>query len=271
MNTTRTAVSALAGLAALSLVAAPAAAAQTDEGAASLSVLHGVPDLTVDVWVDDERTLDDFDPAELAGPLELPAGTYSLAITAADAEDPGDPVLGPVDVSVEAGGNYTAAAHLDENGEPTVSLFTNDTTPTAAGEGRVTLRHAAAAPSVDVISGEEAVITDLANGEEESLNLPAGTLSATLAPTGTTDPVLGPADVPVEEGAATIIYAWGSVEDDNLQIASQVIGNLHSSPDGVPGGLVEVEEAGTSPMLVGGLAVALGLGAVATFGLIRRR
>ena len=48
--------------------AAPALAAPED---AQLSVLHGVPDTTVDVWVNGELTLDDFAPGELAGPLEL--------------------------------------------------------------------------------------------------------------------------------------------------------------------------------------------------------
>ena len=51
---------------------APATAA---ESGAMLSVLHGVPDLTVDVYVNDELTIDDFTPGTLAGPLELPAGT----------------------------------------------------------------------------------------------------------------------------------------------------------------------------------------------------
>src|SRR5690625_5095818 len=104
---------------ALVALAVPASAQTSD--AAALSVLHGVPDLTVDVWVDGELTLDDFEPATLAGPLELPAGTYSVAITAADAQDDSEPLLGPLDLSLEAGGNYTAVAHLDEDGGPIAS------------------------------------------------------------------------------------------------------------------------------------------------------
>ena len=85
---------------------------------AQLSVLHGVPDLTVDVWVNGERTLDDFTPGSLAGPLDLPAGTYTVAITAADATDASSPAIGPVDLALEAGKNYTAVAHLDARGRP---------------------------------------------------------------------------------------------------------------------------------------------------------
>lgn len=270
MSTTRRAgIGATAGLALLAL-AAPASAATDD--AAQLSVLHGVPDLTVDVWVNGERTLDDFEPASLAGPLELPAGTYSVAITAADAEDDSEPVLGPLDLPLEAGGNYTAVAHLDADGAPTASFFTNDISETAAGEGRLTVRHTAAAPEVDILAGGEAVISGLANGSEESLDLPAGTVPAAVAAAGTTEPVLGPVDVPVEEGTSTIVYAWGSLEDDTLDVATQTITGLHSAPEGVPTGLVPVDEpAVPTAALAAGLGALLLAAAVGARRLVRIR
>lgn len=234
---------AAAGLIALTALATPAAADDT----ASLSVLHGVPGLTVDVWVDGERTLDDFAPGALAGPLDLPAGTYTVAITAADAADDSSPAIGPVDLPLEAGTSYTAVAHLTAGGEPTATLFTNDTSATAAGEGRLTVRHVAAAPAVDVLAGGSAVVTNLANPDESALDLPAGTVSAAVAATGTTDPVLGPADVPVAEGTSTIVYAWGSLEDENLALASQTIEGLHSSPAGVPTGQVGLAADAVGP------------------------
>jgi hypothetical protein len=224
---------AVVGLTALGV--APAAADTAD--GAILSVLHGVPDTTVDVWVNDEPTLDDFEPGDLAGPLDLAAGTYSVAITASDAQDTSDPLIGPVDLELEAGGNYTAVAHLDADGQPTATLFTNDTSTTAAGDGRLTVRHVAAAPAVDVLAGGEAVISDLANPDEEILDLPAGTISASVAAAGTTDPVLGPTDVEIADGVSTIAYAWGSLDDDTLALATQTIDGLHSSPDGVPAGV----------------------------------
>ena len=223
------------GLATLATVVAalPAAA---DNHTASLSVLHGVPDLTVDVWVNGERTLDDFEPGDLAGPLDLPAGTYTVAITAADAADDSAPAIGPVDLPLTAGTSYTAVAHLDAEGTPTATLFTNDTSTTAAGQGRLTVRHTAAAPAVDVLAGGSAVISGLENPDEQVLNLPAATVSAAVAAAGTTEPVIGPADVPVTEGVNTIVYAWGSLEAGNLQLAVQTIEGLHSAPAGVPTG-----------------------------------
>lgn len=227
--------SAIAVLGLSALGAAPAFA-DTADGAA-LSVVHGVPDTTVDVWVNDERTLDDFEPGDLAGPLDLAAGTYSVAITASDAQDASDPVIGPVDLELEAGGDYTAVAHLDADGQPTATLFTNDTSSTGAGEGRLTVRHVAAAPAVDVLAGGEAVISGLENPDEDVLDLPAGTVSASVAAAGTTDPLLGPADVEIADGVNTIVYAWGSLDDDTLALATQTIEGLHSAPDGVPAGV----------------------------------
>lgn len=225
----------LIGAAGLAFVAAAPASAAT-ASPALLSVLHAVPETPVDVYVNGERTLDDFQPGDLAGPLELAAGTYSVAITAADAADDSEPVIGPVDLELAAGGNYTAVAHLEEGGDPTATLFTNDVSKTAAGEGRLTVRHTAAAPAVDVLAGDTAVIEGLENPNEQVLDLAAGTVSAAVAAAGTTDPLIGPADVDVTEGVNTILYAWGSLDDDSLQLATQTIDGLHDSPSGVNSG-----------------------------------
>src|SRR6187551_926279 len=131
MDMRNTIFTAGAGAAAIAAAIALAGPANAAEGDAQLSVLHGVPDLTVDVWVNGERTLDDFTPGSLAGPLDLPAGTYTVAITASDAADASAPAIGPVDLTLEAGKNYTAAAHLDAAGTPTATLFTNDISATA--------------------------------------------------------------------------------------------------------------------------------------------
>ena len=203
--------------------------------------------LTVDVYVNGERTLNNFKPGTLAGPLNLDAGTYEVAITAADAEDDSDPAIGPIDLKLKAGENYTAVAHLEEGGDPTATLFTNDTCKTDAGQGRLTVRHTAAAPAVDILAGGDAVISDLSNPDEEVLDLDAGTVEASVAAAGTTDPVIGPADVTVAEGKNTIVYAWGSLDDDNLKLAVQTISGLHSPPHGVNAGEAGLAADRTGP------------------------
>ncbi|WP_375430672.1 DUF4397 domain-containing protein [uncultured Friedmanniella sp.] len=235
---------------------------------AQLSVLHAVPGLTVDVYVNGKRTLNDFKPGMMAGPLKLAPGTYEVAITKGDAKDDSDPAIGPVDLKLGAGGNYTAVAHLEAGGDPTATLYKNDISRTAAGQGRLTVRHVAAAPAVDVRVGGSAVISNLTNPDEKVLDLGAGTLSASVTATGETKALIGPADVAVKDGVNTIVYAWGSLEDDNLDLAVQTISGLHSGPAGVNAGEVGLAaDPDPLPLLAGGVLL---LGAATVLGGRRR-
>lgn len=223
----------VAGLALAVGFVAPASAISATS--ADLSVLHAIPDTPVDVWVNGELTLDDFQPGDLAGPLDLPAGSYDVAITAPDAADDSAPIL-EATVDLAAGSSYTAVAHLSEAGDPTLTPFVNDVATTKAGEGRLTVRHVAAAPAVDVLAGGTPVIEGLTNPNEQTLNLPVGTVSAAVALAGTTDPVIGPADVTISDGVLTVVYAWGSAEDANLALAVQTVAVGHTVPDAVISG-----------------------------------
>ena len=221
------------GIALAAGIAIPAQAISSTS--ADLSVLHAIPDTPVDVYVNGALTLDDFQPGDLAGPLDLPAGSYDVAITAPDAADASAPIL-QATVELAAGSSYTAVAHLTEAGEPTVTPFRNDIATTKAGEGRLTVRHVAAAPAVDILAGGAPVVSALTNPNEATLNLPAGTVSAAVALAGTTDPVIGPADVAVSDGVLTIVYAWGSAEAGNLALATQTVTVGHTVPDAVISG-----------------------------------
>ena len=264
----------LAGIAAGTIaVSALAAAPATAATPAQLSVFHAVPGQTVDVYVNKKLTLDNFTPSSMAGPLELAAGTYTVAITAPDAADDSAPIIGPVDLQLAAGQNYTVVAHLDAAGKPTATLFTNDISPTAAGQGRVTVRHVAAAPAVDVVVGGAAAVSGLTNPNEKVLNLPAGTISASVTAAGTTTPaLLGPADVPVKEGTNTIVYAWGSATASpaTLALATQTIDGLHGDPAGVNAGEVGLAADPSTPAWPYAVGV-LALFALIGLGVARRQ
>lgn len=239
-------------------VAVPAQAISAST--ADLSVLHAVPNLPVDVYVNGALTLDDFQPGTLAGPLDLPAGDYTIAITADNAPDASAPLIPAVTVTLAANTSYTAVAHLEEDGDPTATLFTNDLSTIPAGQGKLTVRHTAAAPAVDILANGTAAFTNLVNPGEAKANLPVGTISAAVAATGTTAPVIGPADVQIQEGVNTIVYAWGSLADDNLQLAVQTISGLHSTPDGIPagtGGLVSDQDSSVTGWAIAGLLALL--------------
>jgi len=218
-------------IAAALLGASPAAAADTAE----VYVVHGVPGLTVDVYVDGQRALDNFQPETVAGPLDLPAGSHAVAITAADATDASNPVLSAT-ADLTAGNSYSLVAHLTADGNPTLTPYSNDISTVPAGRARLVVRHDAAAPAVDVRAGGAVVLSDVTNPNQGGLTVPAGTVSADVVLAGTSTVAIGPADVTLTEGTATFVHAVGSADDGTLALVSFVIPGLHSAPGGVPAG-----------------------------------
>ncbi len=220
----------LASAAALT-AAVPAQAADT----ATVSVLHGVPGLTVDVYANGKELIPGFKPGTLAGPLQLPADTYDLKVFPAGKGPGGTPAI-EKSVQVPAGANATVVAHLSASGKPVLTAYVNDTSAVGAGKARLTVRHDAAAPAVDVRAGGTPVVEGLTNPQSKSLVVAAGGAKADVVLAGTDTVAIGPATLDLKEGTNTIVYAWGSAKDSSLKLAVQTIGGLHSAPGGVPAG-----------------------------------
>jgi Domain of unknown function (DUF4397) len=226
---------ALSGAAALSLTFFGIGSAQAADNA-TVSILHGVPGATVDVYANGDALLKNFKPGTLTDPQMLPAGSYDLKVVKAGDGADGDAIVEANNVKVPAGANITVVAHLTAKGKPALTPYVNDVSMISPGEARVIVRHAAAAPAVDVRAGGKPVFTDLTNPKEDSAEVAAGTVKADVVLAGTKDVAIGPASLKLAEGTTTIVYAWGSAEDDNLKLAVQTITGMHGNPNGVPGG-----------------------------------
>ncbi len=240
---------------------------------AHVSILHGVPDATVDVYANGEALLKNFEPGTLTDPQQLPAGTYDLKVVKAGDGADGDAVIKADNVKVPGGANITVVAHLAADGDPTLTPFVNDVSKIPTGKARIIVRHTAAAPAVDVRAGGDPVFTDLTNPKEKSAEVDAGTLKADVVLAGTDTVVLGPASLDLAEGTTSIVYAWGSAEDENLELAVQTIKGMHGNPGGVPGGTggQAAAASGASPVMLAILAISL-LGVAASGAeLLRRR
>lgn len=134
--------------------------ALADNHEAMVTVGHGIygedlglpAELPVDVLVNDDCFLQDLEFSDFEGPVAVMSGTYTVAVALSD----GDPDLcdGTVVISdvltFEEGLNYTVFAHLTEAGDPTATLYENDVNDAVAGHTRLTVRHTAAAPAVDL-------------------------------------------------------------------------------------------------------------------------
>jgi hypothetical protein len=235
-----------------------------------VSILHAVPNTPVDLCANGKALLTDFQPGTLTEPQSLPAGSYDLKLTAANSGCGATAVLEAKGVNVPAAANITVVAHLSESGSPQLTPYVNDVSAVPAGKARLTVRHDAAAPAVDVRAGGSPVITNLTNPNEKSLVTDAGTVSADVVLAGTTTVAIGPADLTLKEGTSTIVYAWGSAGQNSLKLAVQTISGMHSSPAGVNAGTGGQAVRDASHLTAIGL-VALGAMATGSLALVLTR
>jgi hypothetical protein len=248
----------LAGMAALAavLVAAPAGAnAQTAD--AEIMLLHGIPGVTVDVVVDGAVVIPNFEPGTMQDLSSFAGQTLkNLEVRPAGATTA---VIGPVaEFDVPSSGSYTVVAFLDASGKPTLKAFENDTSAIAAGNGRLTVRHTAAAPAVDIVLGDARPVENLSNGNSAGLDLAAGEIAgAKIAPTGA-DPIADVPTVTVGAGKNLIVYAVGSLADDTFTFYTQERTVSAGTGDGTPAptAVNTGDEIGSSPNL--GLLAAAG-------------
>ena len=211
--------------------------ALADGHEAQVSVIHGIPGLTVDVYVNDALTIEDFAPGTVAGPLTLAAGDYDLALTAPD--DPVASAILTASATVTGGTNVSIIAHLLADGTPNIAVFGNDISEIAAGESRLTVRHAAAAPEVDIVLADDTILFEnVPNGAEGIVDVAAATYSVAVTPTGAgvAGAVFGPLDVELPEGTNRIVYATGDLEGGTFGLVIQDISGLAAAPAAVPTG-----------------------------------
>ena len=202
-----------AALAATALFAPAGASAQSAD--VEVMLLHGIPGVDVDVAVAGDVVIAGFAPGDMQDLSAFAGQTLEdLEVRLAGTEDV---AIGPVDeFPVPDSGSWTVVAHLDAEGTPTITPFENNTAETADGQGRLTVRHTAAAPAVDLVVGDARPIEGATNGASADLELPAGEIAgAQLAPAGG-DPTIDVPTVNLEAGQNLIVYAVGSLEDETF-------------------------------------------------------
>jgi len=202
----------LIGIVVVMLVVLGVVGSASAAGTATAYVVHGIPGLVVDIYIDGRLFVKDFAPNTIAGPITGPANRSGYVAIVPAGGDPNQPALAAT-VSFPPGANVSIVAHLDANGSPTLSIFDNDFSRTS--DTRLIVRHTAAAPAVDALffpgTANELRVGPLANGQQTIANLPAGTYSAVLVPTGTSTAVFGPFSRDLKAGTVYVAYAIGSL------------------------------------------------------------
>jgi hypothetical protein len=172
----------------------------------------------------------DFRFGTIAGPLSLPAGKYELEIRLANAEAPCTGVLAvPATVYLSVVENASIVAHLTEQGTPTVTKFVNDVRSMISSDARLSVRHTAALPAVDVElrKGDEVTgvrytaASHLVNGQQSTLDVNAGTYFASIFPADSVNRSLGPLQLTLDPGFVYIGYAVGSARTGSASVLLQ--------------------------------------------------
>ncbi|MEE8603396.1 DUF4397 domain-containing protein [Euzebya tangerina] len=217
------------------------AIAQEDE-TSQVSVVHGIPDATVDVYVNGDLTLEDFEPGTVTDELTLPADDYDLAVFAAGADpESDDPVVSADDVAVPGGINASIVANLDADGAPALNVFVNDMSTIDHLQARVAVRHVAAAPAVDVFVDGAATFEDLTNPNEATAEVPEGTyeIAVAVADSPVSEAVIGPVDLDFPGDTLSVVYAIGSAADGTLDALVQTVALGTDGPTDPPTGARE--------------------------------
>jgi hypothetical protein len=191
-----------------------------------LNVVHGIPGVTVNVCVDGTVAIPDFAPGDVVKNVSLPATSHTFKIVPNTDDTCSTAGILVVTTPLDAK-NYTAVAALDDSGDPQLRLFTNNVNPTKVGKARLTVRHTADAPAVNVWANGMKLVggTEFTFGESASLPVPKGIYAAWVSLPGEFEPVIGPALLELKPGYAYQVYAWGDGTDGyDLAVVSLKVG-----------------------------------------------
>lgn len=177
---------------------------------ASLNVVHGIPGVDVNVCVNGDEAIPDFNPGEVVTGVALPGGSYDVKIVGAGDACDAEAILEANGVELVGGKNYTAIAYLMEDGTPTLGLWKNNVRALPKGTARLTVRHTAAAPAVDVWANGSRLLSEVPNGASATMKVPTGVYAAWASLPGDYMPVIGPDVLKLRKGTAYQVYAWGS-------------------------------------------------------------
>jgi hypothetical protein len=238
---------------------AAAGAAPGDEG--GVRVVHGVRGLVADVYLDGALVLETFQPERNTDPLRVPAGDHKVEVRSAGAATTDAPLLTGT-LKVTAGEVISAVVHLNADGDPALTQYTDDDAAIAAGQTRVVVRHVAAAPPIDVRLDGDALAEDLASTEEAKDEVAAGSHEVSVTQTGTSTEITPAQDVPFAEGTATAMYLIGDQEAGTLGWLAVPVTGLQSVPTKVQtgdSGLAATSGGGTpwTAVTLSGLGVVL--------------
>jgi hypothetical protein len=208
--------------------------------AAKVRVLHSAPDVpAVTVYVNGAAAVPSLAPLQATDYLDLPAGTYNVAVALAG--QPESAAVLRTDVTVQDGKRYTAfATGLLADGTVKLGAL-EDVVRAPFSRSSVRIWHNSPdAPAVDVLVNGQAVLTGVPYGASSPyIPLPAGTYDVRINVAGTSTTVFS-GSVTLARGESYTALAMGSVAGKGAPFTVQVLRDatsgallrvLHASPN----------------------------------------
>jgi hypothetical protein len=247
------------GLAAAALAIVPATAAfGSSHTNAEVVIVHGVPDLEVDILINGETSdLTGLNYQDTAT-IEVPEGSYTLGVAAAGTTD----AIIEADATVSAGESYSVVAYPEGDGSgdgtPTLGVFANEND--VAG---IQPFHTANFPNVSIIAGGEIVegFEDIPSGATARIAIDGTVPGVGIGLANSADVAIDLGDVEVPADTLVLAYAVGPAGDAPDVIVETVSTHSGDTPSSVPSGsagLVSntLPAAVLALMLLGAVAIA---------------
>jgi uncharacterized surface protein with fasciclin (FAS1) repeats len=213
------------------LLTAFAVSAQEGELTTKVRFAHLSPDTpAVEVFINGDSSLVQvLSYPEISGWIEVPAGTYEVAVAPYGAGIEAA-AIGPANFSLPSGAFITVAATGSlANGTLGADIISENYSRLNAGEARVTVFHGIEdAPAVDVILGDGTVlISSLAFGESANITVPSDIYDLAVVPAGTTSPiVINLARTALADSTYYFVAARGSLASPGVALSAISLGTV---------------------------------------------
>lgn len=249
---------------------APSASGAQPAATGLVRVVHGLRGVVADVYLDGTLVLETFEPERTTDPLSLPAGPHQVDVRLTGAAPDSAPAVSGT-LNVPDGGSVSAVVHLSGAATPTMTVFSDEATPVAAGQTRVVVRHVAAAAAIDVRLNQQVVASNLANTGQVATDVAAATYEVSVASTGTPDVITPAQNVPLTEGTANTMYLIGDQAAATLAWIAVQQSGLQTPPAAVQTGNSEVAGSDGGRLRQVWTAAAIAAAGVGAYTLMRRR
>jgi Domain of unknown function (DUF4397) len=199
--------------------------------AARVFIIHGIPGVNVDVYatlagapIPATPTIANFQPKQIVDiPAAGPASVDIRIFAAGTNPQSASPVIAVLGAAVPGPGEISILAHLDGNGAPTATIYRNDNSAPLPGAARVSVRHAAQAPAVQLAAGGVPKLA-LTNPYFGDLEVPAGVAIPLQLQVPFTGAAITPsATLTFNAGVRYFVYAIGSVPGGTFDFIVQAV------------------------------------------------